>query len=1296
MSGMVDLVDGDYLKRLGEQGIQDNLEWVRQQTAPPPTQPFKPMTPQLAAAADTFWSDYLTTTTADVGDVLLRGVSMGIIQPKHLGPLGEIIEKYRTPDERKSTLRKIGEGAVELASGMIVGGPLLNPVGRAASAALLGKGAGLVAKGAVAGAAEGAVVGAAQAGVETVRGEETLKGAALKIGGGVLLGGVLGGAAGKIESLVAARAARSAKRVAGLQEEAAGAEAAAVTEYEQATLQWAKGLDEAVQPKAAEPVDVRAEATSIPGAPGRPIPAGPIPEPKPVALEALPSGPPEPPVETADPRALLKAADRLEAAKEGMGARGKAGLDERITALRQEAMQVQAVDATLAAVEDAKASGLGKDLETAAQKWARRQKLITGSQKGEINTQFIGSIAGAAVGGLAGGATGDTPEARIRNALIGAAVGGGMSALLLRKLSSGIAKAATGAAGEATAAAAGAGPEPAVVTKPTAKVKIADIGTEQAQTIMDEATAKGVVDYQGKRYSVPIDEVTDSPTLDEMVRIIARERKADIEAARRGTITVEARQAMGEKLAKELGEKYGIPLTHYLAMPRGTALNVENIEAFRIISEQSMNELRSMLTLPKSGEVDAQIVHRLSILNAIIAKRFGFAAESGRALPAWGGVKLGGTLSETNISKLGELLDTDAGALALKHGVTPGQLADMVRAMAEKDAKATGQSLGQWMSKAQNGMMEAWINGLLSGPPTMVANLVGDVIPVFLGPLERSVAARIGTGADRVVVGEATEMLYGLWAGLDDAWRAAAKSYRTGESAWAAMSGKAEAPRRAISSQAFGIDPESQLGHGVDLLGHVVRQPGSILAATDEFFKLLNFRMQQHALTWREARRLADQTGGDMATILGSLRADVPDSIQTAAKQYGDYQTYTNKLGEFGQKLIHVSNSNLVAKSVLPFIQTPINLAKYTLERIPGVNLVLGQIRADIAAGGPARDLALAKMALGGMFAGTAAVYAASGGITGAGPKDPVLRRRLMETGWQPYSLKVGDTYYSFSRLDPIGMALGMVADYGEIVGNVDDPTAGQMGLAVVATLLKNITSKTYVQGLSNALEAIMNPESKGFQTYFELQARTLVPRALAVLTRTEMDPTSREVNGYFDAIRSQIPGLSDALPPRRNLYGEPVMLEGSLGPDYVSPIYARALKRDPVADEIAKHRLRVDGASDWISGRRPGESPFAEDRATNGVSLTPQQKDRWAVLMGRGRDTSLHEALANLISSESYQHMTDGPDGSKALAISQLVSRYREDAKRRLLEEDPALFVAVENRRQQRIAARTVQLGIQ
>jgi hypothetical protein len=45
----------------------------------------------------------------------------------------------------------------------------------------------------------------------------------------------------------------------------------------------------------------------------------------------------------------------------------------------------------------------------------------------------------------------------------------------------------------------------------------------------------------------------------------------------------------------------------------------------------------------------------------------------------------------------------------------------------------------------------------------------------------------------------------------------------------------------------------------------------------------------------------------------------------------------------------------------------------------------------------------------------------------------PGKRRVQAAASWQPYSVKIGDTYYNYQRLQPVGTLIGMAADVAEV-----------------------------------------------------------------------------------------------------------------------------------------------------------------------------------------------------------------------------------------------------------------------
>ena len=49
----------------------------------------------------------------------------------------------------------------------------------------------------------------------------------------------------------------------------------------------------------------------------------------------------------------------------------------------------------------------------------------------------------------------------------------------------------------------------------------------------------------------------------------------------------------------------------------------------------------------------------------------------------------------------------------------------------------------------------------------------------------------------------------------------------------------------------------------------------------------------------------------------------------------------------------------------------------------------------------------------------------ATGAITGAGHIDKDVRATAKAGGWPPYSIKIGDRYYAYNRLNPLGELSG-------------------------------------------------------------------------------------------------------------------------------------------------------------------------------------------------------------------------------------------------------------------------------
>ena len=627
-------------------------------------------------------------------------------------------------------------------------------------------------------------------------------------------------------------------------------------------------------------------------------------------------------------------------------------------------------------------------------------------------------------------------------------------------------------------------------------------------------------------------------------------------------------------------------------------------------------------------------------------------------------------------------------------GATEGDLARALLAFEREGSRRTFlEGVAETWRRGSGALYEVWINALLSGPQTHVVNTVSNAIVAAWAIPERALAGLLHTGeAPGVARGEALAMLYGAIEGFTDGLRLAGRSLRTGERAFGA-----EKVERlpAISAETFGLAKDSWFGRAADFLGATGRMPTRMLGVEDAFFKGLNYRMELRALSLRHA--LAEGLEGDALAARVREIARNPGAfpeLDAAAKHFALVQTFANELGPVGQALAAAVDKIPMGRVVAPFVRTPTQLAVYVKQRTPGLNLLGTAFWDDVGAGGARRDLALAKMAGGMLTTGTFAALATAGVVTGGGPSDRTLRDRLRETGWQPHSIKIGETYYGYNRLDPFGMMLGLVADYAEIAGHLPEGARLELAAALGLAMSKNMLSKTYMTGIADLLEAIEAPD-KRTQKFLEGLARSAVPIGVRTVERTITDPTLRETRGLLDQIRAGVPGWSETLPPRRNLFGEPILLEGGLGPDLVSPVYVSRHKADPVADEIARLKVPLSMPSRVLFGTRPPALRMQPETAAEGVELTPGEYDLFVRLAGNelkdpGTGRGMKDTLAEIFQGREYQAATDGPEGGKALLVRRVVDRFRMAARAELIQQSPGL----EDAFKARVAERARALG--
>ena len=765
--------------------------------------------------------------------------------------------------------------------------------------------------------------------------------------------------------------------------------------------------------------------------------------------------------------------------------------------------------------------------------------------------------------------------------------------------------------------------------------------------------------------------VGDIESPEDINRVIAGTHEAfaqETEIARRGVRTWEE--------TAEAAKRYNIE--DLLGRPLGQALNAEQIDNARTLLVSSSDTLRGMAHKVKMGQAnDLEKMEFMRAFNtnyAIQMQLSGAAAEAGRALNIFRKV------AQSDVLRVGQIKDFISATGDAN--ISPEKIAEALSDM------ATPEQVSKFVKQARRAttwdmFIEAWINGLLSGPVTHAVNSLSNTLVAMYQIPERGMAAGFSKlfGDGAIEAGEVGAQTFGMIEGFKDGLKSGWHSLKTGEGA--DVTSKIEQQQyRAITAENVRqlpvirkIAPETLeeggvAAYAVDALGEVVRIPGRFLTAEDDFFKAIGYRMELRAQAYRKAAE-EGLKGFEAARRIQSILEnpqEMASNVHLAAIDAARYQTFTKELGEAGRGVQKAINASKVGKLIMPFIRTPANIFKFTIERSGPLALAMKSVRSDILAGGAKRDIALARMSLGAMVMATVGSYAASGDITGGGPSDHRMRAYLYNQGWQPYSIKIGDTYYSYGRLEPLGMMMGMAADFVEISGELETVEAEKLATHIVASLNKNMMSKTFLRGLSEAVSALDDPVRYG-ERYTQTFAGTAVPTAIAQLER-QLSPEMSDVRSMMDQIKSRIPGYSDTLPARRNLWGEPIVLEGGLGPDIISPVYTRK-KRESAID---KELFRI--------GRKTGKVPVSMPSKIQTFNSVPMKLN--AVQYGEflemmntvplaSTGKPLKESLNRLVTKDSVYKMLN--DELKESMIDSLINEAKDTAKMQIMETNKWRF---------------------
>lgn len=782
----------------------------------------------------------------------------------------------------------------------------------------------------------------------------------------------------------------------------------------------------------------------------------------------------------------------------------------------------------------------------------------------------------------------------------------------------------------------------------------------------------------------------------------------------------------------------------------------DDVLNLRTVNAETLNKARNvMLALAEQVKTQAEIVadparysdaealrlrQLMTLYGAVQTHTKGLITETARALSSLRIIAQADNLSGAAVSDMAQQLGGRGANI---------RIAKALKEMADDPARNAKLLANAWKATGWDMFMEYYYFALLSSPPTHLVNFTSSLGSVMWGVPENIVAGMIGAtrramgGDGGVYIREAGSTWAGMVDGVMGGGREAWKAFRTGEPGAYGSRFDGQEVRRAITAEnlrglapvratnnVFGLfDSGSVTSKGFDLLGeYVIRGPSRVMQTADEFNKGLGYFME---LRRRAVRQAMDEgrSGDDVARradeILAAPEDAFPD-VHIGARDFANEATFTSPLGPGMQSLQTTINMVPALRLVFPFIRTPANLVRYTFERSP-LAPISSEVRQQLmgARGPAAQDMAIAKITLGSTIAGFAATLAQAGYITGGGPADPgnmtgtrVLKERLEATGWQEYSVRVPgtDKFVSYKRMDPFAMFLGVAADYQEVEAYMTDDERAGVAAALTISVYRNLTNKSWLQGLEQLGDMVANLETGGAQaagnfvaglagtvaapaglnwinnTFFEEQRRMSRPSPYDE-EGFRADPAMMFAEQMINRVKMRVPGLSPDLPPAMNFWGEAVVIKpgvevgASVSTLKVDEgrLRGAGLPTSPLEWAKLSHPTDMDDAqftafvrAVGIDGEmvRLGTPVGPHPTRIMGIEMSGQQRADYASAVntltprsGPYRGMTMKDAMEKLVQSRDYMRGSDVPEvaNSKIEQLRKLARFYRHDA-----DEDP------------------------
>jgi len=498
----------------------------------------------------------------------------------------------------------------------------------------------------------------------------------------------------------------------------------------------------------------------------------------------------------------------------------------------------------------------------------------------------------------------------------------------------------------------------------------------------------------------------------------------------------------------------------------GRSLAAGRVKEYESPEEFHRNAIKEMLLLPSKKYRDMQ--HKIS--EAQREYRESNSAEAKAKLD-----NLKAAARKQFAESEADTVNTLIKSIRQKYGVDPFGLtpeqASNTKMVASimRDISAAKATLG-------DKVYEYWINSVLSGPQTHAANTLGNIANAALDLLPtrfvEALANKFVKNPEAASFGEFQQMNQAFRHNWKDAFKNAVKAFDL------------ELP---VTNGHLGTETKFESGdiHAAigGKWGRALRIPGRFLVAADELAKGIVAPVEASAYAYRMAKA-AGLSGDKLAASIKEQLADPRSAAVLHGRNRAIELAFQNKPWPMLERLMQLRESNSpagwVAKFMLPFIKTPANILTTGIRKSPlgalqfGAELLRNRGKLDTKSIHHLAEQVLAWGTVGALWSMSQPDQDSEPWITGTKPgvfdsgKGAFMARNL-----PPTSIRIGDTWYSYNRIEPLAEGLAMIVDGISALqmarNGADGKTVSKM---LFNSAVQNIRDKTFLNAVGDLIQA--------------------------------------------------------------------------------------------------------------------------------------------------------------------------------------------------------------------------------